>query len=221
MDQASDTRKLATQSRFCALWSRCSGSLDSAEAEQVYADLSVRYAEPQRHYHSMAHIEHCLAQFDLVCASMDDADAVELALWFHDAVYDVHADDNEARSAELYAQSARHSMDPELIRRITELIMMTVHPSQPIERDEKFIVDIDLSGFGLPWPEFKRDSDAVRREYSHQSNEQFFAKQQRFLQKLLDKPAFYITDFFYTNSERRARDNLRRYFAELKSQRLV
>ena len=69
------------QARFVALLRR-SLAPDPGRAEAAYAGLVELYGEPHRHYHTLAHIRHCLRQFDLAAGLMDQPDAVELALWF-------------------------------------------------------------------------------------------------------------------------------------------
>src|SRR5579862_8801291 len=56
-----------------------------------YDRLAKAYGEPQRHYHNHRHIAECLAEFDQARGLAGDAVTVELALWFHDAVYDPKA----------------------------------------------------------------------------------------------------------------------------------
>ena len=75
---------------------------------------------------------------------------------------------------------------------------------------EGFIVDIDLSSFGLPWDEFVRDSAAVRAEFGHLSDDTFYPRQRDFMRKLLARPSFCYTDFFRERHEARARENIRR-----------
>jgi predicted metal-dependent HD superfamily phosphohydrolase len=53
--------------------------------------LLAAYCEPQRHYHTLQHLEECFAHFDKVRHLANNPAAIELALWFHDSVYDVHA----------------------------------------------------------------------------------------------------------------------------------
>lgn len=204
------------QDRFCALWERAAARPCTQHAAAVFEKLQAHYREPQRHYHTPEHIRHCLVQFDLACTHMCEPDAVELALWFHDVIYDTRGTDNEIRSATWFASVTDNVLPDKVRRRVHELIMVTVHPSQPAELDQQFVVDIDLSSFALPWNRFKRDSQAVRREMGHLSDRDFFSGQIRFLRTLLSRPAFFITPFFHQRSEAAARENVTRYLRELR-----
>ena len=64
------------------------------------------YGEPQRAYHSLQHLEECLSVFDEAKGFMQQPDLIEMALWFHDAVYDPKSSENEALSAAMALVSA-------------------------------------------------------------------------------------------------------------------
>ncbi|KKL22586.1 hypothetical protein LCGC14_2433980, partial [marine sediment metagenome] len=66
----------------------------------MFVDLDRRYGDPARHYHGWPHIMACLEELDLEPLSRDPR-TLELAFWYHDAVYDSRAADNEQRSADL------------------------------------------------------------------------------------------------------------------------
>jgi predicted metal-dependent HD superfamily phosphohydrolase len=206
-----------TEVRFVALWNRCAVDGDAAKAASVYADLARRYAEPHRRYHTFAHINHCLGQLDLASGLMDNGDAVEMGLWFHDVIYNPRASDNELKSAQLFTGFANPSMDGAFSRSVYDLIMVTAHPEDPKCRDEEFMVDIDLSSFALPWQEFKRDSAAVRSEYAYLPDDRFFAGQIRFLRELLARPTFFFTAFFRDRYEASARKNITRHIDQLQA----
>ena len=58
-------------------------------------DLTRRYCEPHRRYHNIAHIAELLWRG----RECDLSDEQVLAVWYHDAIYDVPSQDNEVRSA--------------------------------------------------------------------------------------------------------------------------
>ncbi|MFZ1643485.1 MAG: hypothetical protein WAV07_19055 [Candidatus Contendobacter sp.] len=204
------------QTRFTALWTRGLPG-KSAEAETVYARLIELYGEPHRHYHTLNHIRHCLREFDRAAALVDDADAAEMALWFHDAIYQPGAKDNERRSADLFRQWSDGRADPAFQQRVDDLVMATTHREPPGWRDAGFVVDIDLSSFGLPWEACERDGRLIRAEFAEVTDDQYYPGHLRFLRALWDRPTFFCTEFFQQRYERVARENLARIIADLRA----
>ncbi len=211
-----DDGLIREQARFVALWERrLSGG--RALAETVHARLVELYGEPHRRYHTLEHVRRCLGEFDRAAALMDDPDAVEMALWFHDAIYRSGAADNERRSADLFHGWSAGRADAAFLRRVEDLIMVTTHRGRPTRRDERFIVDIDLSSFGLPWEAFERDGHRIRAECAEIGDEVYYLGQLRFLLSLQGRPTFFLTEFFQRRYERIARDNIHRVIENLRA----
>lgn len=219
-DTANSSRALERpnreKARFAALWARCLVG-GSATAETIYARLAELYGESHRHYHTLDHIQHCLSEFDRASTEMEDPDAVELALWFHDAIYHPGAKDNEQRSAELFEGCFAGDAEPDFRRRVRDLILITAHRESPRHLDERFIVDIDLSGFGRSWDECEWDGRRIRAECADLADVDYYPAQLRFLRSLRDRPTFFFTDFFRQRHERVAGENLRRIIAGLQA----
>ena len=209
--------------RFEALWNRCRVDGVGGDAGVVFDRIHVGYSEPHRRYHTPAHIEHCLHQFDLATHLVDDSDAVEMALWFHDVIWQPDAAEgvNERDSADLFVELVGRSVTEAFRDKVYELIMITIHRALPVENDEKFIVDIDLSSFGLPWEEMLRDSELVRGEYPDVADADFFAKQRHFFERLLARPHFCMTEFFRKRYERSARENIGRHLQRIRDEGLA
>ena len=202
------------KARFTALWAR-SLSDKSAAAETVYGRLRELYGEPHRHYHTLNHIRHCLREFDQAAALMGDPDAVEMALWFHDVIYQPGARDNEWRSAELFRQWSEGRADRAFQQRVQDLVMATTHRESPGQGDAGFVVDIDLSSFGLPWEACERDGRLIRAEFAGIADDQYYPGHLRFLRALQCRPNFFCTEFFQQRYEPVARENLARIIAGL------
>jgi predicted metal-dependent HD superfamily phosphohydrolase/tetratricopeptide (TPR) repeat protein len=200
---------------FIALWRRA-GSLDATTAERVCRAVFERYTDGARRYHTLDHIRHCLAQVDLAAGLLPDADAMRLAVWFHDVVYDAAADDNEARSADLFREFADPVLPAGLVQDVARLVHVTRFGETPRREDEAYMVDVDYSSFGRPWDEFLADSLAVRAERPDLGDAQYAAQQTRFLESLLARDALYRTGFFRDRYESVARDNISRYLAMLR-----
>ena len=203
-------------SRFTDLWRRCVASPPSPDGATVYADLCRLYAAPYRHFHNLSHIQDCMRLVDEVAPLLVDRDAVEFGLWFHDAIYDTGATTNEWRSAELFLTvSAGASFV--FRHRVCGHILATRHTGTARGNDRRFIVDIDLSGFGAPWEEFMRNGGLLREESSGKSDAQYHTGQVAFLSRLQQRPHFFSTDYFRDRYEATARENLRRVLADLRA----
>ncbi|MGZ8183831.1 MAG: HD domain-containing protein, partial [Methylobacter sp.] len=122
--------------RFLALWNRCLPQQIKVNTNLVYDHLARHYNEPGRFYHGWAHLTHCLREFDRAASQMQTPDAVELALWFHDAVYVPGAADNEQRSADFFSQWSGIGFYPAFVEKVCDLILITMHRQQPNEGDE-------------------------------------------------------------------------------------
>ena len=197
--------------RFLELWARFGA--DEAWASALFDDMHVLYSTPGRYYHTPGHIEHCLGRKDEVAHLLDDADVVELAIWFHDVIYDMGGDENEELSAKYFLERAGDKMPADRAERVVEHILATIYPSEPKDDDARFVVDIDLSSFSLPWPQFLRDSVNVRRESTTSDPSEYAEKQQRFLEALSAAQPFFCTDYYLQRYEAQAQDNIRRILA--------
>lgn len=203
-----ESKPTAVADRFQALWNRCLPT--EKDASPIYDDLLGRYSELGRCYHKQTHLTHCLQEFDKAILSMDCPDAIELALWFHDAVYVPGATDNELRSAELFRQWGDISFSSDFVDKICQLILVTMHKQPPNGSDECYIVDIDLSSFGVNWSRFLQDSENVRKESAFVPDAVYYPSHAGFLKRLLNRPRIFYTDFFYVRYEEAARCNIKR-----------
>jgi predicted metal-dependent HD superfamily phosphohydrolase len=199
----------AENARFDALWHRLVRCPPAPDAKAVRTELRGLLGGPDRHFHNLDHIRDCLRHFDDVAPLLADPDAVELALWFHDAIYDPGDPTNERRSAELFLRRSAGA-SPVTRRRICGLILATRHAYVARTSDRRFIEDIDLAGFGAPWDTFMHHGDLLRREFARQSDAQYYDGQVAFLEQLARRPVFFATDYYRARYEARARENLQR-----------
>ena len=96
------------------------------------------------------------------------------------------------------------------------MIIATIHAGEsPGQADSLYMVDIDLSSFGLPWEGFMQDGRSLRLETPNLNDVEYYARQVKFQKSLLARERFYQTEYFYQLYEAQARDNLARYFEHL------
>ena len=99
-----------------ARWSRTAGALGIAADQRECDAVLARYAEPQRWYHTLRHLDECFDRLERVRSTVERPGELDLALWYHDAVYDPLANDNEARSADLAVGAMEHARLTEAAR---------------------------------------------------------------------------------------------------------
>ncbi len=206
--------------RFRALWQRCLIDGAADDSSEIHQRLLDGYREPQRHYHTLAHIEQCLGMFDQCRSLASNPDALELAVWFHDVIFEPGKSDNEKRSAQLYLQFSNEVQDETTRGLVDRLIMATLHDGSSLtDSDAMYMVDIDLSSFGLSWEEFLQDSQNLRLESAELSDAEYYRRKTDFQNWLLARERFYLSDYFAERLETRARENLARYFEYINQQR--
>lgn len=196
-----------TQNRWTELWRKIAAKGAPLPA---YEELVTLNREPHRHYHNLRHITECLAEFDGAQDLAQQPLAVELAIWFHDAIYDTRAHDNEERSAALARRRVTEAGgDAPLGEAVFALIMATKAHDSSWHPDAPLLVDMDLSVFGQADARFQEYEGQIRLEYDWVPEATFAAKRAEILDRFLARARIYATDYFASKYEHQARLNLR------------
>ncbi len=183
-------------------------------SEMILKELLSRYSEPARAYHNLEHIVAMLDELE----PMNEADpAIAMAIWFHDAVYDPKAKDNEGQSAELAKKMIEDIGLPTMFGKyVGSLIMATKHTLVPIGRAAQVLVDLDLMVLRKSEREFEAYEAGIRKEYDWVPEADFNVGRSKILQSFLDRPSIYSTELFRDKYERSARENLKRSIEKLR-----
>ncbi|KAA3449698.1 hypothetical protein C7I87_15375 [Mesorhizobium sp. SARCC-RB16n] len=184
--------------------------------DALKTELKALYAAEDRHYHNLAHIEAMLALAGDYRALLDDPEAVEAAIWFHDVIYDSRAKDNEAQSAALAEQKLAGRIDAGRLSRIGAMILATATHQVPLLdnaaaiRDASLFLDMDLSILGATAEAFDSYERAVRREYGWVEEPMWRAGRSAMLKTFLARPHIFHTQEFRQRFEPQARQNIAR-----------
>ncbi|RBQ15356.1 metal-dependent phosphohydrolase [Spongiactinospora rosea] len=191
---------------MAAGWPALAG--DSPASLAVAAELIARWAEPHRRYHTPGHLRAVLAAAQRLERHADDPVAVRLAAWFHDAVYEGLAGDDEERSAQLAQRLLpRCGVPAERIARTARLVRLTAtHDPADGDADGAVLCDADLAV--LAGPGYEAYARAVREEYRHVPEAAFRAGRAEILRRLLAAPRLYRTPLGRDLWEAAARANL-------------
>jgi predicted metal-dependent HD superfamily phosphohydrolase len=206
----------ASRERFTTLLGRLGATRD---ASAVADALLAAWSAPGRAYHDLRHLEDCLAQLDAAEADQPARDLVEAALWFHDAVYDARAGDNEERSAAWAAEALRAAgIPPDVAGQVARLVRLTQGHGPVSDRAGQLMCDIDLSILGRPVELFDSYDRRVRAEYAWVPEPAYRQGRARVLEELLRRDPLFQTPAFRRRFEAPARANLRRALAVLARQ---
>lgn len=180
-----------------------------ADGDAVFNALVARYSEPHRHYHTLEHLTECLDWWEKSAHLAENPTAVLLALWFHDAIYDVHRQDNEINSA-IWADTvlAQLAIAEDLRKAVHRLILCTQHSELPVTADEQLLVDIDLAILGANDERYRHFETQIRAEYAHVPKWLFKIKRRSILKSFLNRTSIYSTHYSALQLETRARANL-------------
>jgi predicted metal-dependent HD superfamily phosphohydrolase len=178
-------------------------------------DLRRHYAEPHRRYHTWSHILALLEAYAEVKNQVSNREAFLLALYFHDAIYDPKASDNEEQSAQLLLSGAAADLICEVdcaqaaaIIRATRSHEPSGIAGSPARRDCELLLDIDLGILGAPPHAYRNYAHAIRQEYAHVPDEQFRIGRSHVLAAFLSRARIFLSDHFHDRLERQARINI-------------
>lgn len=200
----------ATEARWQALLERIGNGAGGS-----WPVIASRYGDPARAYHTLEHVDRCLALLD-AAPDVPERDAVEAALWLHDLVYDPAARDNEETSASIGGALLRsHGVPSSLAGRVEELVLATKHDRPAPRGAASWVADIDLSILGEAAEAFARYETGIRREYGWMPAEEFRTGRKAVLKALLARDPLFRTNWFRHRFEETARHNLREALAAL------
>ncbi len=185
--------------------------------DRLREELSELYRQPGRHYHGTVHIEALLALLDDHREEFSDPEAVEAAIWFHDAIYDSQRNDNETKSAALATQRLESRTNPGRLARVVEMIEATTSHAPTTSGDAALFLDMDLAILGATPTAFDAYESAVRREYAWVGEDAWRNGRAAVLKTFLDRPSIFQTEIFKQRYEQQARANILRSLANLSS----
>jgi len=194
------------------------GSTASAEDRRAAGTaLLRRWAEPHRSYHTFDHLTAMLSTVDSLATGDGDRTAVELAVWFHDAVYDPLRADNEEASA-LLAEAALTALGVpgRTIAEVARLVRLTAsHEPTPDDANGRLLCDADLAILAAPPPAYRRYAAAVRAEYAHLDDATFRAGRAAVLRRMLARPRLFSLPSAQDKWGKRGRINMAMELAAL------
>ena len=182
------------------------------------------WGEAHRRYHDRQHLIAVLDRLDELDPPDPRSPVVEgsagwsarMAAFYHDAVYRIGADDNEAASADRAATDLATLGYGEVTRsEVSRLILATTsHVSASGDRAANMVCDADLAVLGGMPAAYAAYVAAVRKEYAVLDDDAWRQGRSKVLVGLVSRPHLFATPDGYRRWEHTARLNL---VAELRS----
>ena len=201
--------KYTTYDQFVQICDR--HGVPQIHSQRVYDDMVLRYSEGHRRYHNLGHIEQMLIHKHEIIPLDDE---LELAILFHDVIYDPESQENERNSADYFLRCFDGFIWGDFSSEVERLILATDHGVKRRGTNrEDLLIDLDLSIFSADEASYDQYSKGIREEFKHLSDERFNKGRARVLKKFIEKP-IYGTRYFRPKEDL-ARKNLERELTSL------
>ncbi len=213
---------MALEDRWNDLWWRL--GVQSPDIPATGIRLIAEYSGADRHYHSRTHLEDVLQKLDWAKTALERKgelpllpedqrklfDTIELALWYHDVVYNAKLKNNEELSRDLFLTHAAHfGLDETMQQNVAKLIDLTAKHKDAASLMERIMTDCDLAILGAPKAEFDKYDADIRKEYAHVPAAAYKIGRHKVLTGFLDQPYVFKTQAFHDAFEAQARVNLK------------
>ena len=174
------------------------------------------YQETHRAYHNLSHIYNLLKlseQLDIY-----NRNAFEMAIWYHDVIYQPHFKDNEAQSSALFLKHFdeyfgnffpnQNLTNKEIRIWINQMILSTFgHQPRLHHMDMRLFLDADLAILATDSKTYETYTKAIRTEYNIYPDHLYYQGRKQAMTHFLDRPNIYFTTTF-SPFEQQARQNI-------------
>jgi predicted metal-dependent HD superfamily phosphohydrolase len=185
-------------------------TVEPVAAYPVFDRLVEAYSESHRHYHTLEHLSEMFKVAGKLMDSASDPAAIQLAIWFHDAIYDSHAKDNEERSAALAIELLQPlGISEATLTHVRSMILATAHVGGEFaDVDTDLLLDADLAILSAEEKRYARYAADVRKEYFWVEEPAYRAGRAKVLESFLNRPRIYRTERMHAAAEESAKRNL-------------
>ncbi len=203
-------------------WVKLMGELGVGEDrwQPLWEKLERLYSQRGRYYHNLKHIAKTLALLDRFSGGSASA-LLRLAAFYHDAVYDVQAKDNEERSAVMAKEDLLALGLPErLADDVADLIRATKghRPlSGHLAKDSRLFLDADLAILGSASSEYGRYAADIALEYDWMDPETYRKGRAHVLKRFIDRKHLFYTPSVRAELQKKAVENMERELRRLKA----
>jgi len=172
-------------------------------------EIAEKYSSSKRYYHNLNHINELVSLLNIYKSSICDLEIVQLAIFYHDVIYNAIKKDNEFKSAIFCKKHLeKTSLPKEKLEKCYNYILATKNHETNNENDLNYLLDFDLSILSSQDIDYEIYLKQIRKEYSFFPDIIYNAGRKKVLQYFLKQKKIYKTDEFYVKFEKKARENL-------------
>ncbi len=165
-------------------------TVDVMLADQTFDEISSQYAGPGRFYHSLDHVQNVLETVQSLGVHACNPNAVKLAAWLHDVIYDSKAADNEEKSA-AYARRLCQELSIPDGPLVASLILKTKSHDAGEDADSQVLLDADLAILGASEADYQAYSQKIRLEYGWVPEPEYRKGRRQVLERFLSRPKIF------------------------------
>ena len=183
---------------------------DELYADELFSNILQHYSEKDRHYHNLTHIQKMLDFSFMYEDKIQDIDTLQVAIFYHDIIYNSLSKNNEIDSATLAVEQLSSTNFPkEKIKLVEQLILSTQKHFPLIEHsDLHYFLDFDLAILGTERTVYEDYAEKIRKEYKWVPSFLYNKNRKKVLQHFLEREHIYFTATFRNQYEIIARENL-------------
>lgn len=183
---------------------------DELYADELFSNILQHYSEKDRHYHNLTHIQKMLDFSFLHADKIQDIETLQLAIFYHDIIYNSMSKNNETDSAALAVEQLSSTNFPkEKIRLVEQFIVSTQkHFLLIAHSDLDYFLDFDLAILGTERTVYEDYAEKIRKEYKWVPSFLYNKNRKKVLQHFLERESIYFTEIFRKQYEVIARENL-------------
>lgn len=178
--------------------------------DREFDQLVEHYTAAGRYYHNLHHLQALLHLQQEYAPGIRNNDIIQLAIFYHDIIYNVLQSDNEEQSALAAGRFLQQTtFPPYQIITVMDYIRATkMHTGDNHDEDLDLFLDFDLSILGSPADVYMEYAKQIRQEYSVYPNDVYNPGRKRVLAHFLEQRAIYSTAAFSEQYEAQARRNI-------------
>ncbi|KDR71478.1 hypothetical protein GALMADRAFT_787176 [Galerina marginata CBS 339.88] len=222
---ASESINASPASIFASLAKTLGGIDSDLTAEKWTNEFVAHYTEPQRHYHTLAHIHSMLDCLDHLSTNSSKRGGDEAGHFFSrlDIRSGPKGKENEIESIRSFrAFAGEIELEEDLVSRVSQYSERTITHTLPSEVQESesdldlcLFLDFDLEVPSRDECAYARYAEEIRKEYGHMELPDYRTGRVRVLRSFLGRERLFFSDAFHQTREQKARENLEQEISNL------